>query len=439
MKLLASILAVAASLLTGWACAGEANIASGGKALAVYQRVGLSTDGYPVDVTAKSGTLRVVDGVMTISGDAVALPGGIVGALPYIPYTTPLRTQLQWIQTGNYWFPFQYHNMLKAGILPYMADHGYTTAMFDYGQRVVVAASPAPRIKWLSWRVLIDSTGRERYADVKLLDEAPQTLYVSYTPKKVAEGLPNGFAYPDAGKIKWNMMDSSGNAISAITTIDVNGAYDEPTAQVDAPDPLPAGCTRNPDDGQVACDPDYGLKCLINNQSDPGCPTAYKDVRQLIEDTAPAATIVDYTRKVQPIYEDVDNGDGTSTSVAKTAVSIDTRTWKAGRPFFFISPAGGTTFSETGSYGFELLLQTERYRVDNDLSYMNLGIKQKVVMSPSQSFAKTVVPPPGAICAAYTYKIIDPYETNEVYDWRYDTVNHLPPEKYTYVAPLACY
>lgn len=439
LKSLPPLFVLLTCLISGAAHSSEAIINSNGKALAVYQRVGLPSDGYTNNLSARAGTLRVVGGALTISGRAMTLPSAIVGSLPYIPSTTPLRKQSDWISTANYWFPFQYHNILKPGILPYMRDNGYTTAIFDYGQRVQVDATPVPRIKWLSWRVVIDSSGRERYSDAKLLDEAPQALYVSYTPKAVTDGLPPGFAYPDAGTIKWHMTDTSGVAITSSVTIDVNGVYDEPFALAEAAPPYPAGCVLDTGDNQVSCDVDFGLKCLINKLSDPACPTGHKDVRELMDDTAPAYAVVDYARKVQPVYEDVDNGDGTFTSVAKTSVSIDTRNWVTGRPFFFISPSGGTRFSETGTFGYELLLQTDRYRVEADYSRRSLGAQQSVVMSPAQTFSKTVTPPAGARCADYSYNIIDPFLTTQVYDWRYDTVNLLPPSKYSYVAPLACY
>lgn len=439
MKKLQHILAILVFVIPGLSHSGESTISSNGKALVVYQRVGLASDAYPINQTARAGTLRVVKGVLTISGKATALSPTIVGSIPYIPYTTPLKAQSEWIGTGNSWFPYQYENMLKPAILTYMQAHGYSTAVFDYGQRVLVAATPAPRIKWLSWRVFIDSTGRARYTSAKLLDESPQTLYVSYTPKKVAEGLPAGFAYPDAGKIKWHLMDTSGNAITASTTIDVNGVYDEPSANQDASPPLPAGCAVDPVDGLVSCDSDFGLKCLINNQSDAACPTGQKDVRQLMDEVAPTFAIVDYARKVQPMYDDVDNGDGTFTSVARTLISITKREWKSGKVFFFISPSGGTKFNVEGEFGYELLLQTERYRVENDYSYTSLGAEQSITTSPAQTFAKSVTPPPGATCTSYTFNIIDPFLTNQVYDWRFDTVNLLPDSKYFYVAPLACY
>ena len=422
------------------AMANESVIARGAKAFAVYQRVGLASDGYPVSMDAKEGTLQSVDGVLTVSGRAATLPGTIVGSLPPIPYSTPYRTQSQWIATANYWFPYQYENFLKPNFLPFMQSKGYSSAVFDFGQRVLVQASPTPRIKWLSWRVIVDSAGRARYADAKLMDESPQPLYVLYTPKKVADGLPPGSGYTDAGTIKWHLMDASGNAVTATTKIDVNGAYDQPEVQATAPDPLPAGCSRNPDTGEAECDISFGLECLINNQSKPTCPTTYADVRQLIDLTAPSWVIVDYARHVQPVYEPVTQPDGSIAEELKTSVNITKREWKVGKTFFFISPGGGTRFNVEGNYGYELIMQTERYRVDpDDLSYTMVGIENSVTAAPTTSFAKSVAVGGGGTCSGYTYNIIDPFETNQVYDWRNDTVNGLPPDRYLSVAPLNCY
>lgn len=421
------------------ATARESVINSGAKAFAVYQRVGLASDAYPVSMSAKAGTLQSVKGILTVSGRASNLPGTIVGSLPPVPYSTP-KTTSDWIATANYWFPYQYENFLKPNLLPYMQANGFSTAVFDYGQRVLVSASPSPRIKWLSWRVLIDSSGRARYADAKLLDESPQPLYVLYTPKKVADGLPAGSGYTDAGTIKWHLMDASGNAITATTTIDVNGAYDQPEVDAATPGPLPAGCSRNPDTGDAECDPSFGLQCLIDNQSRPACPTSYADVRQLIGLTAPSWVIVDYARHVQPVYEPVVQQDGSIVERLKTAVNITRREWKVGKKFFFISPGGATRFLVEGNYGYELRMQTERYRVEpDDLSYTILGMQENITTAPTTTFAKSASVGTGATCPGYTYNIIDPFATNQVYDWRTDTVNFLPQDRYTYVAPLNCY
>jgi hypothetical protein len=427
-------------LASSFAVASEAMISKGAKAFAVYQRVGLADDGYPVSMNAKAGTLQSVKGVLTVSGRASELPGTIVGSLPHIPQSIPHRTQSQWIATANYWFPYQYENFLKPNFLPFMQSKGFSSAVFDFGQRVIVNASPAPRIKWLSWRVIVDSSGRARYADAKLLDESPQPLYVLYTPKKVADGLPPGSGYTDAGTIKWHLMDASGNAITGTTTIDVNGAYDQPEVDAGAPDPLPAGCSRNPDTGDAECDIAFGLECLINNQSKPSCPTGYVDVRQLIDLTAPSWVIVDYARHVQPVYEPVVQTDGSIAEELKTSVTITKREWKVGKTYFFISPGGATKFNVEGNYGYEIRMQTERYRVNSDdLTYTMLGIDDSVTAAPTTVFAKSASVPQGATCAGYTYNIIDPFATNQVYDWRFDTVNNLPPERYLSVAPLNCY
>lgn len=426
-------------LFTTSVTAGESMITKGAKAFAVYQRVGLASDGYPISMLAKAGTLQSVQGVLTVSGRASDLPGTIVGSLPHIPYSTPYRTQSQWIATANYWFPYQYENFLKPNFLPYMQSQGFSSAVFDFGQRVLVSATPTPRIKWLSWRVIVDSSGRARYADAKLLDESPQPLYVLYTPKKVADGLPANSGYADAGTIKWHLMDASGNAVTSTTKIDVNGAYDQPEVDAAAPDPLPAGCSRNADTGEAECDISFGLECLINNQSKPTCPTAYTDVRQLVDLTAPSWVIVDYARHVQPVYEAVVQTDGSIAEELKTSVNITKREWKVGKAIFFISPGGATKFNVEGNYGYELKMQTERYRVSpDDLTYSMLGMEEQITAAPTTAFSKSASVG-GATCASYTYNIIDPFATNQVYDWRNDTVNFLPPARYISVAPLNCY
>ncbi len=317
---------VLACLSSGFLYA-SGTINKNGKALSITQRVGLSSDGYPSNVVARAGTLRTISGVMTITRNSTTIESGVMaGGLAYIPDVGFPGTQSAWLAAANTQLSLSYLSM-KPAVTSYMGANGISSAIIDYAQRVLVDAVPAPKIKWLTWRVLIDSTGRDRFSSAKLLDESPQALHVTYIQKTASDGLPASFVLPDAGAIKWRVTDLGGVPITSDANIDVNGVYDEP--QYIEGGVVPAGCSIDAADGLVSCDVDFGLKCLINNQSSASCPSGYKDVRQLIDDTAPAFVTIDYARKVEPVYNEVESpaGSGEYVSVAKVGVSVNTRKW----------------------------------------------------------------------------------------------------------------
>jgi len=429
---------------------GYSKAITSGKTLGIFETVGLPENGYPQTFVGVFGNVVPVQGlgygVASTSGSLKQLadPSTTMSPMPYVAYSAsaPLPQSIVLSDATA---------QLNAAMVPgsafitnmktYMNQMGATDAIFSFRQRVHVQGNPTA--KTVQYRVMIDAFGMYRYDSPEIISDIPSFVYLSYTPLKVAAGLPQSWQFPNAGNYTWNLVNSSLGNLTTPATVLTNGAYDEPVAQTTMPYtlPYPNGCSIDTNDvsGQMVCDPDYALNCLINKTSDAGCPAAYSDVMTLMNNTGADGAFVDYGRTLQPVYVAVTDGDGNVTSNPVVAVSIDTRTWHVGKRFFFISPGGGTTFSETGSYGFQLMNQVDRYQVSPTGSYLFMGTKSSITISPTQSFFKTVSVPPGSHCVNYGFNVIDPFSTTQVYDYRNDTVNNLPQSDYIYVAALNCY
>ncbi|MHB0990135.1 MAG: hypothetical protein ACYC3O_11015 [Burkholderiales bacterium] len=234
----------------------------------------------------------------------------------------------------------QYVNSLAGQMAAYMQAAGAATAIFNYQQQVMVQGNSQPM--YLVWQLIVDGSGRPRYGDAQLIPSAPNFVHAVYTSKAVAATLPASFAYKQAGTVQWQQVNQQVQPLTAMQTIDVNGAFDAPTADATA-SVYPAGCTLDAASGQVSCDPDYGLKCLINHASDPytaaspnpanpndtGCPTVpingYTDFISLENANGASGGYLDYVYSLTPVY--IPSTDGSGTQTAAVAVSVDTRTW----------------------------------------------------------------------------------------------------------------
>ena len=311
---------------------------------------------------------------------------------------------------------------LASQIRFYMLANGIGFAWFNYDQKVRVANNPQPM--HLVWSVALDQQERAIYGDPRLVPERPSILYATYTPYSVMTGLPQDFAYAGAGYLDWILVDYTFQPLSGWTDINTGGAFDDPQ--------LSSG---------VSSDPNQGLECLMDESGNTGCSTAYPDIRSLINQNGAAMGLVDVVATLQPVWDEVANKKGGVDQVAELGVSVDTRTWKNAQTLFFIYPAGGATFSETGRIGYALEENVDRYvyRPQTD-TYDFINRFTTVALSPTQNFSKSVRfnRTQNAACSSYIEDIIDPFATIRIYSWQNDTVNNLPPDRYTHVATLNC-
>lgn len=240
-------------------------------------------------------------------------------------------------------FTAQTADIIANLMAQYMQTAGAATAILNFQQQVMVQGNSQPM--YLVWQLIVDGSGRPRYGDAQLIPSVPNFVYADYTSKAVAAALPPSFAYPQAGTVQWQQVNQQMAPVTAMQTINVNGAFDAPTADATA-SVYPAGCTQS--GGQVSCDPDYGLKCLIDHTSDPysaaspnpanpsdtGCPAVpingYSDFKSLMNANGASAGFVDYVQSLAPQYTTSTDSSGNTIQTALVDVSVDTRTWSGG-------------------------------------------------------------------------------------------------------------
>ncbi|HET9113002.1 MAG TPA: hypothetical protein VFN66_03930, partial [Burkholderiales bacterium] len=249
----------------------------------------------------------------------------------------------------------QYVDSIASQMAAYMQTAGAASAIFNYQQQVMVQGNSHPM--YLVWQLIVDGSGRPRYGDARLIPTIPNFVYAKYTSKAVAATLPPSFAYPQAGNLQWQQVNQQIQPVTALQTINLNGAFDAPTAAPTAT-AYPAGCTLDAASGQVGCDPDYGLKCLINHASDPytaaspnpanpsdtGCPAVpingYTDFIGMENANGASGGYVDYVRTLTPVYTTSTDANGNTIQTAAVVVSVDSRTMQeSGNIYYTPIPA----------------------------------------------------------------------------------------------------
>lgn len=239
-----------------------------------------------------------------------------------------------------------------------MNAQGYKAANFIFEQSIKPAGSPS-YVK-VVWQVTVLEGGRIIYADPRVTDPDPYYVYAVYTSKQVAAGLPSSLAYTDGGKFKWQLVKKDGTPLTAMSTLDVGGAFDVPTVA----------------DG-TSYDPDWGVKCLANVASG-SCPNVagFSDVKTLISSTSATGSVIDYMRKLEPVY--TDKGDGTQQAVM--SISFDSRNLTHNN-----SCTNGT-FRTQGRYGLTLNSTYDRFSYDGLTTPVLMGRSNSTSFSPTQTF-----------------------------------------------------
>ena len=347
---------------------------------------------------------------------------------------------------------------LATRISGYMATVGAASGIFNYQQQVMVQGNSQPM--YLVWQMITDTNGRPRFGNVQLIPSVPNLIYADYIPQTVAAPLPavfasyaanalagattNGVMLPPPGDLQWYQINTQLQPQTGATTINLGGAFDAPTVNPSATVATP-GCQLN--NGQTSCDPDYGLKCLINHASDRNCPTApingYTDFITLENQQGASAGYLDYVRSLTPVYTYSTNAQGQTVQTATVTVNVTNRT-------IVIPPSPPSppsppppppppqlppTYTNIGASSYTVKSVVDRYYVTPDGNYVLVGEITTQPLVPQQPYDKTVTLPMGANPASYANIVIDPFNTYQLYDYTNDTVNGLPITSYN-VAPV---
>jgi len=222
----------------------------------------------------------------------------------------------------------------------------------------------------LVWSLFIDPTGRAIYGKSKIITTSKYYLYVSYTPKAVAEGLPQSWEYQSPGVLSWTIVDSKMKALQAATTLDTGGYFDEP-------------------DGQTG--DEAKLACLMDSAA-AGCSSPYPDVASLLAQSGADGAFVDYLHLVAPVYQTIESpaGSGDYVSIAQFILQAPVRSLTtAFDPTCLIKTY---TYANSGQYQFNLNHAMTRYYIDKGKrEYTAAGQMAKTVQSPWQSYSNSMV------------------------------------------------
>lgn len=306
----------------------------------------------PVGVTGQG--MAMIPSQNTGSGSASSLG---LPSVPVLPLVDAAATKDQILASAK-------SNLLPrasdvgTSLTGLMSSQGYKAANFIFEQSIKPVGSPS-YVKVI-WQVTVLENGRIIYADPRVTDPDPYYVYAVYTSKQVAAGLPSSLAYADGGKFKWQLIKKDGTPLTAMTSLDVGGAFDVITVA----------------DG-TSYDPDWGVKCLANLASG-ACPTisGFTDVKTLISSNSATGSVIDYMRKLEPVY--TDKGDGTQQAVM--SISFDSR------KLTHNNSCTNGTFRTQGRYGLTLNSTYDRFSYDGLSAPVLMGRSNSTSFSPTQTF-----------------------------------------------------
>lgn len=222
----------------------------------------------------------------------------------------------------------------------------------------------------LLWTMSTDQNGRLIFGNPKIVPDRPKTLYVVYTPLAIGEGLPTTWTYPNAGTLFVQTRDDNFTPLPGTNElINVGGTFDEAT-----------DITTTEGESGVAFNPDSKIPCLMNHVL-PGCSNTVS-VRSLMDARGASAAVVDYVRKIQPVFNEVPIGSGNL--VAEATIRINERTVS-------LNGCAEATYYNKGEFGFKLNSTVTRFLLSPEGDYAAVGEVQNTEISPTTPYEGTLV------------------------------------------------
>ena len=261
---------------------------------------------------------------------------------------------------------------------------GLGQATFLYDQQVSIAGAATPRR--LVWTLSVDRAGRASFAEPRLFDAQPHIQHVQYVPLRVAAGLPAGWAYPEAGQLRWQRLNLQLQPIGAVTALDTGGAFDAPERLDGSP-----------------VDPEGALRCLVDRRSSTECVQGLPDIVTLIDEQGSASALLDYGLRLAPVYDAVPVANGTVDQVARVSLQVDRRDVSYG------GCSADMPYRNAGQYGYTLLASNDRYAVAVDGRFARIARTESTTLSPTIAYDWTRLLRPVAV-SALTPLILDPQD-----------------------------
>lgn len=254
---------------------------------------------------------------------AVKLPVAPIRMPLPMPLSNPMA-QSDVLREAGYWVAGEYTPM-KDRIAGWLRSRGISQAYYTYSQEVMVSTANGPRKKEITFMASIDSAGRSLHGTPKLTDPDPTIVEAMYTPLAVADGLPEDWKFPNAGTLRWRLLNRRFVELTGWQTVDVGGAYD------------------NPEEG----DPLERVPCLVD-QAHKGCGAPTVSMRTLMDAQGSTFGLLSYVRRIEPYYGEDETADEVTPN---TVISVDERVWNC------------AALNHKGSFGMEVALQADQFAV----------------------------------------------------------------------------
>ncbi|AOU97760.1 hypothetical protein BI364_07105 [Acidihalobacter yilgarnensis] len=412
-------------------------------------------------ITSRSVNTHGVD-TASGGGNAIANLGALLTPIqaPASPtYSSPTDASNQIGTMLNYdmaQFAQQVAGLMQSG--QPMAD--VKQAVFTYTVPVTIIGGGQPVRGFVNDTCFINPDASYNCLGAAYNSGVTKIIYAVYEQGAVAQGLPANWTLPNPGDLEWaelEVQSSGAGATQSFLTVQgqiwhtvsylQNGG---PLGQYGQYDMYQVGTVAN-QQALINCGATAGGACTQyrpgawvpdpNNSQNVGSLTydqqtpinllAKNVIAPLEQQYGASSAVLLYGKTVAPVY----NPGPNNTSVAQTAIDIQQRVINPGGMFFFISRGAGGQFREQGVYGFLLNQQVDQYNVDPSGNATFANSFTRHVVSPTQTFSKSV-----ALTGGYQPSgpaIINPFPAgNQIYSYLNDTVNHLPASAYVQVAPI---
>jgi len=305
-------------------------------------------------------------------------PHSEVANIPFVAYGWETRSPAQILEIAKGIMTVSRGQQVATELRRSMNNAKAGSAVFLYDQEVRPKA--AGRDMRLVWSVTIMDNGRVLIPEPKLVDPDPTVLHLTYISSDADDLLPVGWAYTDGGFMMWQVKKQDGTPVTELTRVNTFGAFNE-----------------------VNEDSERMLQCLANRSSHSSCPSAYKDAWTLMDDTASGSAIIDYTRKMSPVYDEVTNSAGEIEYRPRFTLSVDHRDYMRD------SCVGGQ-YRNRGRKGYLLETSVDRYKVLPTRPATRVNTFKKQDISPTENYdISTAVQ---STASALASQIVHPFDAS---------------------------
>jgi hypothetical protein len=322
-----------------------------------------------------------------------------VAQVPFVNYGWEERTPSKILEIAKGIMSVSRGQQLAAELKKSMEGAKAGSAVFMFDQEV--RPKSAGREMRLVWTITIMDNGRILIPEPKLVDPDPTVLHITYISSDADELLPVGWAYPDGGHLLWQVKKQDGTVVTPITRVNTGGAYNE-----------------------SADDSERMVQCLANHASHSSCPTitTFVDAWTLMDEVAAGSAVIDYTRKLRPVYDEVTSSTSSEPEYRpRFTLSVDHRD-------YLRDSCTGGQYRNRGRKGFLLENTVDRYTVLPTRPAVRVNTFSRQDISPTENY--DVSTPVQTQASALASQIVHPFDASQ------GLVSTAQFPEITYLAPV---